>query len=337
MPGAPGWGSMNESRCYWLYVNCRPEPQQGQPFCEKCHVFDFNMVHFDLPPGSCQLPDDYLHPMSSLKWLVTFDVGDNNVGGRVPPSVTKIRPLKFFDVGRNNMTGPLPPFHGSNTPNLAHVGLPQNDFSGGLPSSYGTLKNLKKLSLNENRLNGTLPPEWAKLKHLTYLRLGNNKLTGEIPKEWSALAYNPSTGSGLQEIDLSFNQLTGDIPHWVLKVPTHSLQGNNWTTPIPSPPPPSPHGGGQPSGPSGPPGGPSGHHPASRGWLLAVAVVLLLIICGVGGGYYAFQQKKRGAAFWPFGRSKKKGAPRPRRNSLDQVDDVEVEPTEETSMVLTRE
>ena len=88
---------------------------------------------------------------------------------------------------------------------VTRLNLSNNQLSGEIPSSMGSLTNLEELWLADNQLTGEIPPELGNLANLDELYLWGNELTGEIPVELGTLA-------NLTSLSLSQNQLTGAIP-----------------------------------------------------------------------------------------------------------------------------
>lgn len=174
--------------------------------------------------------------------------------------------LTFIDVSGNMLTGILPPFDGAGLknnlevlavddnslegnidvvwdfPNLKHVNLEKNSFSGELPNAIVvTNPKLVTLDVSENRLGGSLPGDLFQLTDLEILDLHGNDLTGTLPssddvnKLWSlsrtlnfkfvalhdnslsgsiptTLGPNLGAGGTLRHLDLSRNQFVGEIP-----------------------------------------------------------------------------------------------------------------------------
>lgn len=106
--------------------------------------------------------------------------------------------------------------------------LPNENYSGTLPTELGSLVSLKELSMPQNQIRGRIPKEISKLPHLETLNLAENEITGTIPPFAAAslssidLSHNllagtldPNIGTAhkaLKEIDIVHNKLTGPIP-----------------------------------------------------------------------------------------------------------------------------
>ena len=84
-----------------------------------------------------------------------------------------------------NSSAPLNQWHGVSTNNGRVVVLHLNDnqLTGSIPSSLGSLTNLAQLFLSDNQLTGSIPSSLGSLTNLLegHLELRNNQLTGSIP------------------------------------------------------------------------------------------------------------------------------------------------------------
>ncbi|HEY8935920.1 MAG TPA: hypothetical protein VIM65_11895, partial [Cyclobacteriaceae bacterium] len=165
--------------------------------------------------------------ISKLKSLKVIDVHTNNIT-KVPSSVMTMTWLTGLNVSGNHLSGAIPDAIGNLT-QLTDLRLNTNSYSGAIPSAIGKLVNLKNLMLQSNQLTGAIPTSLKNLVALDQAAFNNNNLSGSIPGLFGRmpgldslwLNNNQFTGSipdsvqyatGLALLDVSSNQLTGSIP-----------------------------------------------------------------------------------------------------------------------------
>ncbi|KAK9116794.1 hypothetical protein Sjap_015741 [Stephania japonica] len=136
--------------------------------------------------------------------LVGLDLGDNYLGGSIPPQISNLTKLTILDLSKNLLTGSIPTTIG-NMLNLSQLHLSSNQLVGSLPQSIGQLKSLFSLDLSSNQLVGSLPQSIGQLKSLFSLHILINKLIGPIPATIGNMTE-------LEYLDLSSNQLVGSLP-----------------------------------------------------------------------------------------------------------------------------
>uniref|UniRef100_A0A6N2KNT5 Leucine-rich repeat-containing N-terminal plant-type domain-containing protein n=1 Tax=Salix viminalis TaxID=40686 RepID=A0A6N2KNT5_SALVM len=118
--------------------------------------------------------------------------------------------LSHLDISDNHFDSHIPAEIGSYFPSLTFLSMSKNNFSGGIPSSFGKMSSLQVLDLSENNISGTLPPCFSSLP-LVHVYLSHNKLQGSLED-----AFHNSFE--LITLDLSHNQLTGKISEWIGEV-----------------------------------------------------------------------------------------------------------------------
>ena len=201
-----------------------------------------------IQPGSCVITWDFsLDPCDHLFSDEAFSCGINcekegeaaekegllritsvkldsfGYGGSLSPSIGNLTFLQYLQVSGNNLSGPIPEAV-SHLAQLSFLDLSHNAFSGSIPGPiFGSLTSLRSLNLAGNCLSGRWPPatdNTNNLSGLTELRLYSNSLSGSIPSDLRSFKE-------LQILDLSTNAFYGDIPlHFPPMAISISLKNN---------------------------------------------------------------------------------------------------------------
>ncbi|KAJ3686961.1 hypothetical protein LUZ61_016125 [Rhynchospora tenuis] len=177
--------------------------------------------------------------LSCSGMLTVLRLNNNNLTGEFPIDLKFCSGLQLLDLGENKYHGRIPDWVGKNMHRLTYLRLHSNLFSGNIPSTLTRLKYLQVLDLGNNHLSGPLPQcldnftamsqsfssnnvdsgwsiqamtkgldlvyDYKNLDSWKSIDLSNNNLTGEIPKNIVVLA-------GLLNLNLSHNKLVGEIP-----------------------------------------------------------------------------------------------------------------------------
>ncbi|XP_071738664.1 receptor-like protein EIX2 [Rutidosis leptorrhynchoides] len=177
-------------------------------------------------------------------------LSDYHLVGKINPSIKMLKQLQTLDLSGNDFqSNHIPNFLGSLT-NLGQLVMANANLSGPIPHQLGNLSNLWYLDLSGNSLKGSIPVSFEVLSSLECLDVSENILTGPLPNfaRWPSLvilslAHNLFNGSipddltggreSLQELDLSGNQLSGDLPNSIgqlsnlisLDISSNSLHG----------------------------------------------------------------------------------------------------------------
>ncbi|KAF8038887.1 hypothetical protein BT93_B1439 [Corymbia citriodora subsp. variegata] len=204
------------------------------------------------------VPDTFFQ-LPSLTYL---DMSYNFYLFGILPKSNWTSPLEFLSLSSTSFSGEIPKSIG-NVKNLTILDLTNSNFTGLIPSSLGNLKQLQFLDLSFNNFSGVVEfdisantklehafpmlevlvlsscnltrfPYFLKsLKRLTYLDLSFNNISGEIPKWFWEISHDT-----LEHLDLSQNLLGGGIPqlHWK-RLSYINLQNNSFQGPLPIPSP----------------------------------------------------------------------------------------------------
>ncbi|XP_075637130.1 receptor like protein 24-like [Castanea sativa] len=184
--------------------------------------------------------NDLSGTIDSLNWkdllnLVNLDLGYNSLGGNIPVSLFSLPLLQILQLSNNQFSGQLE-FKVSSTL-LNTLDLSSNNLEGPVPTSVFQLKGLKLLSLSSNNFSGPFHlNKIQQLRNLSNLDLSFNSLSVEYNETNSLLSFFPQittlrlascklktfpyflrNQSQLTILDLSINQITGEIPSWIWK------------------------------------------------------------------------------------------------------------------------
>ncbi|KAK4549965.1 hypothetical protein RGQ29_032729 [Quercus rubra] len=171
--------------------------------------------------------------------LEVLDLSNNLFNGTIPSWVYTIPSLRYLCLDSNQFTGHIGDFQHNS---LVTLLLDNNNLSGPLPLSISKLVSLRYLSVSFNNLSGNVESKiFFKLENLQSLEMSNNPLlsltsftfaTNILPKIISLYLSSSNiteiphflqTAEYIEELDLSNNQIKGNIPKWFLEVGKDSL------------------------------------------------------------------------------------------------------------------
>ncbi|PPS14775.1 hypothetical protein GOBAR_AA05833 [Gossypium barbadense] len=136
--------------------------------------------------------------------------------GSIPPNtIGRLNRLRVLSLRANRLSGEIPAdFYNLQ---LRSLYLQGNEFTGPFPPSVTRLTRLTRLDLSSNNFTGPIPLGVNNLTQLTGLFLQNNKFSGSLPSIDS---------DGLNDFNVSNNNLKGSIPDSLSKFPESSFAGN---------------------------------------------------------------------------------------------------------------
>ncbi|MDD2345818.1 MAG: hypothetical protein PHY85_06710, partial [Bacteroidales bacterium] len=117
----------------------------------------------------------------------------------------------------NWLTGPVSSWYGiyidvNDFDQVARINLSNNNLSGSLTSSIGSLTRLNSLELYNNKISGSLPYTIGRMQRLVYMHIYNNQFTGNIPDSICQL-------NNLAAFEIHNNNFTGKIPECLVQKP----------------------------------------------------------------------------------------------------------------------
>ncbi|KAI3810502.1 hypothetical protein L1987_20118 [Smallanthus sonchifolius] len=174
--------------------------------------------------------------IQNLSNLTTLALNNNTFSGTIPPSIGNLTNLSWLDLSDNLLSGPIP-VSNETSPGLDklvkakhlytlsliyHVFaiVNNNQLSGTIPSSIGTVKSLEVVRLDSNSLSGTVPQNLSDLKNVNELDMSNNSFDNSDIPTWFTL---PSLNTILMEK----TQLQGQIPPDIFSPQLESLVLSN--------------------------------------------------------------------------------------------------------------
>ncbi|KAF7851901.1 hypothetical protein BT93_L2040 [Corymbia citriodora subsp. variegata] len=147
------------------------------------------------------------------------------VQSQLPQNFTSLKKLRFFSMLQMNLFGRIPETV-SDMEALEYLNLGENSLTGEIPGIIFALRNLSELYMYKNKVSGSIPRVSA--TKLRVIDLSYNNLTGNIPEDFGKL--------NLSSLNLHFNQLSGGIPEAIGRLPALSdvrLSNNNLSGTIP--------------------------------------------------------------------------------------------------------
>ncbi|XP_042942929.1 receptor-like protein 6 [Carya illinoinensis] len=189
------------------------------------------LVYLDLSNNHFSGP---ILSFSMAKNLNQIYLSNNDLTGHITPTDwAKFQNLEVLDLGNNLLTGNIPVSLFS-LPLLQRLILSNNSFSGQLNEfSNVSSDQLREVDLGSNNLEGPIPMSVFELRGLETLSLASNNFIGSLQlDDMIPNALLPFTSglapcklkrfpdflrnqSKLSILDLSDNQIHGDIPNWI--------------------------------------------------------------------------------------------------------------------------
>ncbi|XP_051152279.1 probable LRR receptor-like serine/threonine-protein kinase At1g53430 [Andrographis paniculata] len=163
---------------------------------------------------------------ANLTSLTDFRIDGSSISGRIPDFIGNWTLLDRLDIQGTSMEGPIPDTI-SRLVNLTELRI--SDLHGPsirFPNLQG-LKNMQELILRNCSINDSIPFYLGDMTELRNIDLSFNELRGEIPGNFSLPRLN--------YLFVSHNSLTGNIPGWIVNTRQNmDLSYNNFTgsTPV---------------------------------------------------------------------------------------------------------
>ncbi|KAL7095274.1 hypothetical protein ACP275_10G013500 [Erythranthe tilingii] len=175
--------------------------------------------------------------------LAFIDLDNNLLGGNIPSNLFALPFLQSLDLSNNKFDGPIQEVSNLSS-SLDMIDLRYNHLEGPIPKFFSQLDVLTTLLLSSKFFNGTVqlemfPPSLFSLdlsfNNLSIVSVDSNSSLPLLPQIFDLglssckLKKFPqlSKGSTLTYLDLSSNQLKGQIPNWIWEIGNGSLKRVN--------------------------------------------------------------------------------------------------------------
>ncbi|KAK8470288.1 hypothetical protein PHAVU_004G100014 [Phaseolus vulgaris] len=192
--------------------------------------------------------------MGSLVNLEALVLRNNNFIGELPLTLKNCSSLVLLDVSKNMLSSEVPSWIGESMQQLKILSLQVNRFFGSVPVHLCSLSQIQVLDLSRNNLTGEIPTCLTNFTTLIEMSampreiVRERKITTQISYEDIYDAYLLLAWKGqdrefwepenlLKSIDLSSNDLTGEVPKevgYLLGLISLNLSRNNFHGEIPS-------------------------------------------------------------------------------------------------------
>ncbi|XP_052182980.1 LRR receptor-like serine/threonine-protein kinase GHR1 [Diospyros lotus] len=196
--------------------------------------------------------------IGKLGSLMNLSLARNNFSGSIPESISGLTSIRSLDLSRNSFSGSLPSSLRKLT-SLVSLNLSLNGFTKNIPKGFELLPNLEVLDLHSNMLEGNLDEQFLLLttavhvdfsenslvtsgssqqkflpgisETIRYLNLSHNKLRGSLVSGSEAQILGD-----LKVLDLSYNQLSGELPgfNFVYDLEVLKLSNNRFSGFVPN-------------------------------------------------------------------------------------------------------
>ncbi|XP_019187054.1 PREDICTED: receptor-like protein 12 [Ipomoea nil] len=177
-----------------------------------------------------------------LSEIVNIDLMSNLLSGRIPQSLFSLPSLQKLVLSNNKFDGQVDEYLNVSASQMDTLDLSSNRLNGSIPGYFFEFPKLNVLLLSSNSFNGRIQFEsLQKLKNLTRFELSHNNLSVDVSTSTSASSFFPKittlkmASCGLQKfpdlrtqssmiyLDLSDNEIRGEIPNWIWNVGNGSL------------------------------------------------------------------------------------------------------------------
>ncbi|RCV37342.1 hypothetical protein SETIT_8G055300v2 [Setaria italica] len=193
------------------------------------------LKYLDMSWANLSAAVDWIYGISSLPslevlYLSVSDLRNTNT----ILSHSNLTALKVLDISYNSFHTTISPSWFWHIRTLTYLGLSSSGFQGPIPYEMGNITSLEQVYIGDNNITSMIPPNWENLCNLKIMDLSFNNITGDIGDLMDRLPK--CSWNKLYVLDFSYNELAGNLPNWLqpLKNLTSlNLYGNGITGSLP--------------------------------------------------------------------------------------------------------
>ncbi|XP_066336501.1 receptor-like protein EIX2 [Miscanthus floridulus] len=189
--------------------------------------------------------------MGKLMSLVVLNLGWNNLTGHVPYEIGKLSNMTYLNLNTNKLDGTITEEHFASARSLQYIDLSYNALKIEISSDWQPPSTLEYVSFASCQMGPLFPgwlqwnvnithldissagiadriPQWFSdaFSNVEFMNISNNQLNGTLPADMGSMS--------LQELYLSSNKLTGQIPTLPPNIHNLDLSNNFLSGPLPS-------------------------------------------------------------------------------------------------------
>ncbi|XP_078154360.1 putative LRR receptor-like serine/threonine-protein kinase At1g56140 isoform X2 [Carex rostrata] len=173
--------------------------------------------------GTNNFSEPIPNEFGNLTNLQELYIDSSGLSGELPETLSNLINMKILWASDNAFTGKMPDYIGTWT-GLLDLRFQGNSFQGPIPSSFSNLVNLTSLRIGDiaDNTSSSKLDFVSNLTSLIFLILRNCKISDTLPTDFSMF-------KSLQLLDLSFNNITGEVPQSLFSLSSlnYLFLGNN--------------------------------------------------------------------------------------------------------------